>query len=160
MHNSDELYNKFLHTFDKVQNYWKFGATSLNPGHHIRNMIGDAWNGFIDGVVDPRHYDNAGKALFGKDDKFKIIVNGREIDRPTLLRIYKDSGAKPGFTQSELLQGEKSLAKGLRGKINTVSEKREEYMRMAHFIHALKEEAPKAKNLMEAADNAAARVRK
>jgi hypothetical protein len=160
MHTSDELYNSFLKTFDKAQNYWKFGATSLNPGHHVRNLIGDAWNGFLDGVVDPRHYENAAKALWGKDDGFKVIVNGKPITRPKLMELYVESGTKPGFVSAELLQGEQSLTKGFRGKVNTIAEKREEYMRMAHFLHALKEEAPKFKNLTEAASSAGARVRK
>jgi hypothetical protein len=160
MHNSDELYNSFLRVFDKAQGYWKFGATSLNPGHHLRNMVGDAFNGFLDGVTDPRHYDNARKALWGKDDKFKIMVNGKAIERPELISLYENAGVKPGFIASELYEQAPGLAKGLKGKINTVAEKREEYMRMAHFIHALKEEAPKFKTITEAASEAGARVRK
>lgn len=160
MHSSDELYNSFLRVFDKAQGYWKFGATSLNPGHHVRNLIGDAFNGFLDGVTNPKHYENAAKALWGKDDGFKLIVKGKPLTRPQLMDLYINSGAKPGFIAAELLQQSPSLGRGVKGKINVMAERREEYMRMAHFIHALKEEAPKFKNLDEAASEAAKRVRK
>lgn len=162
-HDNDELYNSFIRVFDKAQNYWKFGATSMNPGHHIRNTIGDAWNNFVDGVDSPIPYQQASRALWGKDDGFKIRVGNVTVDRNLLKELNVNSGAKPGFTSTELLGNETSLIKGLRGKVNQVSEAREEYMRMAHFIDALKKEGSKAKNLddlREAASKAAARVRK
>jgi hypothetical protein len=159
MHTDDELYRSFLRVFDAAQNHWKFGATSLNPGHHIRNLIGDGWNGFLDGVSDPRHYENARKVIFGKDDNFKITVNGKAITRPKLMELFVNSGTKPGFASTDLVEDLGRISK-IKKPFNTVAEKREEYMRMAHFIHALKEEAPKFKNLDEAASAAGARVRK
>lgn len=162
MHNSDELYNSFLRVFDKAQQYWKFGATSVNPGHHIRNMIGDAWNGWIDGIANPKYYEQAARAA-SKDAKLTIKVGDVTLTKPEILALQIDKGAKSGFTPIELSRGERGIGSHIRGKINTVGEAREDYMRMAHFLGALQQEGRGAKTLAEvdkAAERAAARVRK
>jgi hypothetical protein len=156
MHNSDELYTKFIRVFDNLQNTWKFGATSLNLGHHIRNMIGDAWNGFVDGIDNPKFYTQAAR-LSGKGD-LTVKVGRRLVKKPELLELEAKYGAKSGYTPLEI--GNEGLLKGVRTKANAVADARETYMRRAHFLGALQQEGKTAKTLEEAAEKAAARVRK
>lgn len=161
MHVNDDFYNQFLKVFDGAQSYWKFGATTLNPGHHIRNMIGDGFNNFLDGVTNPERYRQAFQAIFGKDDGFKIKTKFGYINRAKLDELIVNNGAKSGFVGAELLQGAPAnMARGVMGKANLIAGKREEYMRTAHFIDALIKESRKAKTLDEAAAAAGASVRK
>jgi hypothetical protein len=165
---ADELF-KML---DKVQQPWKFWATAANPGHHIRNAVGDTYLNFLDGVVDPRHYSNATRLIWGKNpENFTMKIGGRIFNGKEILKLYEDAGAKSGFFRAEY---GKSLEKGLKkfkGSkewIVNKAEMREDTGRLAHFIHAMKDEAaksgktlqPSTKHLEDIADKAAARVRK
>lgn len=167
MHSDNEVYNTFLKHFDKVQNHWKFAATGVNPGHHIRNMVGDVWNNFVlGGVTNPDRYRQAAEAVLGNSDKFSMKVGEATLNRSELLMHNIEAGAKPSFTSSEFAS-DPSFLKGIKGKIAAGSEKREEFTRMAHFIDAFKDEGKAikansptlAKDLQEAADRAGARVR-
>jgi hypothetical protein len=48
--------NKLLSLYDRVLSMWKAGVTIYRPGHHVRNMVGDVYLGFMDGVVSVRPY--------------------------------------------------------------------------------------------------------
>lgn len=167
MHTKNELYNTFLKHFDKVQNHWKFTATGVNPGHHFRNMIGDVWNNFaIGGVKNPDRYRQAAEVVLGNSDNFSMKVGEATLNRAQLLMHNLEAGAKPSFTAEEFGK-DPTFLRGLKGKIASGSEKREEFTRMAHFIDAFKDEGKAikansptlAKDLQEAADRAGARVR-
>lgn len=47
--------------YDRVLSMWKAGVTIYRPGHHIRNMIGDVYLGWMDGVNSVRPYYMATK---------------------------------------------------------------------------------------------------
>lgn len=167
MHTNNKLYEDFLKHFDAVQNHWKFAATGVNPGHHFRNMIGDAWNNFVlGGVKNPDRYRQSAEVVLRDSPNFTMKVGEATLDKADLLRHNIESGAKPSFT-SELTGGDPGFLKGLKGKIAAASEKREEFTRMAHFIDAFKDEGKAikansptlAKDLQEAASRAGARVR-
>jgi hypothetical protein len=49
----------FVDMFDNVQDIWKAWTLAIFPAYHTRNVVGNAWNNFLAGLVDPRHYLNA-----------------------------------------------------------------------------------------------------
>jgi len=140
----------------RVQNEWKFLATAANPGHHFRNVVGDVFNNYLDGVVDPNMYKHAAKLIKGGKGQIKI---GKDlVDYNDIRRLYRESGAKSGFFRSEM--GTASFKP--KEKIRQFSDARENFTRMAHFVDAMKKEAKggKIKSLDEISDAAAMRVRK
>ena len=48
--------NKFLRLLDSTLHSYKAGLTIYNLGHHTRNMTGDMWLSYMDGMTDPRYY--------------------------------------------------------------------------------------------------------
>ena len=49
--------NRYL---DPIMNTWKAGMTVWNPGHHVRNFVGDSSLAFLaSGVTNPRYYRDA-----------------------------------------------------------------------------------------------------
>jgi hypothetical protein len=170
--NNKEATKKFFQLFDKAQGHWKFAATGLNPGHHTRNMVGDIWNNYLDGVVDPRRYGLSGRIMASKNRQaIRTQVGEITISGEELLQQNFRSGAAPGFFSSEFGVDLNALKPSTaKRKIIEMGEKREEYMRLAHFIDALKKEGKgikkswsperQAKALDDAANRAAERVRK
>lgn len=171
MHGSDKLVGEFLKHFDKVQNQWKFWNTAANPGHHVRNLVGDAWNNFVlGGVTNPERYATAGKIVYGDPEKVAVKVGERTFSGTDILRHNVEAGAKPGFTLGEL-QADPSggLGKayhGFKGTVGNIAEKREDFTRMANFIEQFKKEGANLtkdsteKDIREAASRAGAKVRK
>jgi len=45
-----------LKLYDRVLSMWKTGVTIYRPAHHIRNMIGDVYLGWMDGVNSVKPY--------------------------------------------------------------------------------------------------------
>lgn len=173
LNSSTKAGNDFLKLFDKVQSHWKFSATGLNPGHHIRNMVGDAWNNYLDGVTDPRRYALSGRLMSAKNPaEIATKIGEVTVDGEKLLQHNITSGAAPGFFSSEFGASGKSALhpSAVKQKLLEMGEKREEYMRLAHFIDAFKDEGKgikaswsaekQAEELSKAADRAAGRVRK
>ena len=163
MHDRPEMAGAFLRHFDKVQATWKTGATVINPGHHVRNLIGDTYMNYLDGVVNPYRYKQSLKLLTNKNNAealnaIKIRVGKQNVSGDKVLRLYEQYGAKSGFYRTEFGEGKLGLEK-LRG----FSEGREDFGRMAHFIDSLMKEGKGVKgldDLEKAADAAAQRVRK
>ena len=174
LHKNVDKANQLFKMIDKVQQPWKFWATAANPGHHVRNAMGDVFLNYLDGVVDPRLYNNAARLIWGKNPKnFKMKLGGHMFDGEEILRLYENAGAKSGFFRAEYgtsLSSKSGIkkVKGVKDKIVDAAEKREDTGRLAHFIHALKEEAakkgttlhPATAEIDEIANLAAARVRK
>lgn len=176
----DELTNQVLRHFDRVQNVWKFSATAANPGHHIRNLMGDTYLNYLDGVTSVVPYEQARKVMAWNkrleklpEEKVAELVKGGKLPtikiggkRFSVADVWSEfvmSGGKSGFYRTE--------TGGFGGKavnmIRNASETREDWGRLAHFIHSLKDEAAKKGTksfgpveLREAAKNAGARVRK
>jgi hypothetical protein len=55
--------NKLLQIFDNMTHKYKAGLTIYRPGHHVRNEMGDVWLNAMDGVIAPKYYDKAWRAL-------------------------------------------------------------------------------------------------
>ncbi len=161
--NDPDVTNYFVRKFDKVQNIWKTQATVLNPGHHVRNLMGDTYMNFLDGV-GVRAYHDAAKVISDHVADYAISVPRLgKINKARIKSLYEGQGLKSGYVQSEnLLKGTtrfKRANKTLEA-IGRGTDKREDFTRYAHFMDALKKEAKKGGSLDDAAERAAKRVRK
>lgn len=159
LYDSMDETNQLLRMFDKSLAHWKFGATAINPGHHIRNAIGDMFLNTLDGVSNPYRYLQSARVMQG--DKVAIKVGKGSLNAEEIKNLYRLKGVKSGYTRVEI--GARKFRPT--EKIREVAESREDFTRMAHFIDALKKEAGDIdpKNLValdKAASRAAARVRK
>lgn len=133
----------FLKLFDSAQNFLKFVYTVPNPAHHIRNLAGDTYLNFLDGVVDPRVYERSGRILNhylskapGKGTGPAIRVGKTTLSAEEVMRLYHKSGAKAGFYRMEFGTSKFSGVETMR----RYSENREDFTRLAHFIDALQKE--------------------
>lgn len=187
--------NQALKLYDSALHAFKSGLTIYRPGHHIRNMTGDMWLSWMDGVNNPSVYlkslyvmmDNNGR--YTDFDAFKALtehgvanpqknsvvaktaVKGKRVDLTTgqVYQLAYSRGLLPDYRTLEDVGGAVGnsdsivkMPKIFGGKIHdaaaTVSESRDHYIRIAHFIDLLNKSA--GKSLDEIADVAAARVRK
>lgn len=56
---SEETTKDLIRLFDSMQNYWKLQTLGLFPSYHFRNFIGNLWNNYLGGVVNPLVYKKA-----------------------------------------------------------------------------------------------------
>lgn len=213
--------SKLMRAYDSALRTWKTGVTIYAPSHHIRNMVGDIFMAWLDGVENPLYYSRAATVLkanhhaysdikAGKSPLSDILGEGREAELIgniigqkanrlpkgtrviatarvgnkkfplTIDQVYQMGfrhGMFPHSAQIEDLPGtetlmEKAANKFHPGKIGPfapakgkvahavreVSETREHYVRIAHYLHAL--ENTKANSLEELFQKSADRVRK
>lgn len=150
VYQSDEATRKFMRAFDGMQRLWKQSVTTVNPGHHLRNMVGDAFLNFEAGVTDPRDYERAMKVLTGRG---KVQLGGLSVDSDWIRTMYRKYGGASGFFNTELVGATTpgAVTEKLTRPINSGMEKmreivakREDYMRLANFTHSLRQEAAKA----------------
>jgi len=164
---NDELITRFGRLFDNVQARIKFLQTAPNPGFHIRNTMSDTFMNFLDGVTTLRPYRQAIKLVTSKAPQEGVMVtlrNGIKLTGDEIIQLYDGMGLRAGFFHAEagIIPGMGNRM--LRGSSNVIrrgSEIREDVMRMAHFIDALKKTDVKVgQRVVEAAELAAMRIRK
>jgi hypothetical protein len=150
--------------YDKVQAIWKLNMTALNPGHHIRNMAGDLFLNYEDGLTNPLRYHDASRVLLNWEknpDAVKLVVGNRVLNAREIMNEFTQRGGKSGFFRTDLIKRGFTPVETIRG----LAEKREDWTRMAHFIDVLKKEG-KSKgvttldDLKAASREAGKRVRK
>lgn len=92
----DEMYepvanSALMRLYDDALRTWKTGVTIYAPSHHIRNMIGDVFTSWLDGVSNPAYYTKSGQMLManhhmysdmkvGKNPLSDILGEGRETE--------------------------------------------------------------------------------
>jgi hypothetical protein len=135
-----------LKHYDAVQRIWKLNMTALNPGHHIRNMAGDIFLNWEDGVKNPFVYQQAASVLknWEKNPEAVILkVGKRRLNAGQIMTEFTNSGAKAGYFRTEMVQ------QGIRPieKIRQLAETREDWTRMAHFIDQLKKSGKNVETL-------------
>lgn len=161
--NAPEEVEGLLKLYDNVLTKWKAAATIYNPGHHLRNLSTDIFLNFVDGVKDPRVYNQAMDILF-RGTEGSIKINGQRVAKLDILRAFKETGAAPGWITTNVDEGLPIFRGKITRSLREVSGKREELGRLAHWIDAVGKEA-KGKslrnldNLHEAGRKAAERVR-
>jgi hypothetical protein len=145
MNNSESA--QFVRMLDSIMNKWKATATLPFPGFHFRNMIGDIFMGFLDGVRSPVYHEILRKrnlSRAGKKTSYRIGEN-LDITHDELLDLYKTNAASGGFYATDINPSKVmgAPAKAVQ-KLRNISEKREDLGRIAHFLHAMRDEYPAA----------------
>lgn len=87
--------NNLIQLYDRVLSMWKSGVTIYRPGHHIRNMVGDVYLGWMDGVNSVRPYTLAARVQRSMQGVYKDMS---EIDKMVQLGVASKglSTPKPG----------------------------------------------------------------
>lgn len=67
--------NAMLKHYDRVLSMWKSGVTIYRPGHHIRNIAGDLWLGWMDGVNTLKPYNLAIKVQKSMQGAYKDLLD-------------------------------------------------------------------------------------
>lgn len=127
----------FLRNYDKIMSMWKRGVTVWNPGYHIRNSFSDYFMNVAAGVANPLKYRQALRVILHRyDDAHIIKLAGQDLTLADAYKLYgRYSGSKTGQIRAEMASMiEKS-------KVARISEGREDWMRLAHFLDRFEKEA-------------------
>lgn len=68
-----------LGLYDRVLSMWKAGVTIYRPGHHVRNMVGDIYLGWMDGVNSVRPYKYAAQVQRSMNGLYQDLMNVDKI---------------------------------------------------------------------------------
>jgi hypothetical protein len=167
--------------YDDILGKMKFLYTAPNPGHHIRNAMGDIWNNYLGGVVRPQAYSDALKIQEHVADNPNIMKivgkNGFERNAGDINRAFITKGAQPGQQAVEMATNELGSRGAIRqatGKVGDIghdinmkihhfSQKIEELGRLANFTDYIQTHANELKSEADwerITNEAAARTRK
>lgn len=137
----DEGTNALLRSIDYVTSHFKTLSTIYYPGYHVRNMVGDMFMGFLDGV---RTSDYAEVLTKWKNRANKTLnVGGDQIPFQNVLDEYEKTSKAAGFYRTDI-PSDFSVGR-VQSKVQGWSENREDFGRFVHFYHALSEEYAVAK---------------
>lgn len=174
LYKSPEETKKFLHSYDQILRLWKTGVTTVNPSHHLGNMIGDAFVNMLGGVDDPADYLR-GLKVMRADGDMNVAGELGHVSNEEVLSRYHSTGAASGFNNTELVGSTtpggvaEKVTRPINetmGKLRGLTAKREDFMRMANFTHSIRQWAVdnggvnSYQDLDKAAEYAAGRVRK
>jgi hypothetical protein len=187
----DSLYRKpseLGHLLDQVLGMWKRGVTIYVPSHHIRNLEGDTFIAWLDGVTNPKWYRMSQRTLWAQRSKYKDVhvselvgqgaaersygkgrtlfhtKNGIAITDDMLYQTAFDRGLLLGSRDIEDIMGDEITSwKGPFGghvydKASKTAQLREHFAILAHYAYAINKS--KKTKLPEILQEAADRVRK
>jgi hypothetical protein len=150
---TDEGMRHMMSYIREAQNIWKGLVTAPNPMFHVRNAMGNAFNNFLAGVVNPNTYALAARIQKGSDDI--IELGGTRYTGQQLRAVFRQLGlegfgffhgeaprrmaeeAREAFTQRSALQ---KVGKAARNPVQTgrdVGDAIETNAKLAHFIDRL-----------------------
>lgn len=86
---------------------WKTSVTKYMPSHHVRNIIGDTWLAWINGVNDPRVFGKAAKVMYAQKGRYKDLADVGELTDPNAI---KNAMSKPGSVITKNKSGAKFTA--------------------------------------------------
>ena len=84
--------NPLIKQYDRVLSMWKAGVTIYRPGHHIRNMVGDVYLGWMDGVNTLKPYQLAVRTQRFMKNSYKDLIN---IDQLVDLKLLPKTLSTP-----------------------------------------------------------------
>lgn len=165
------LSNNYVKLFDKYQTIWKMWNTTVNPGFHIQNAIGNAFQGFLSmGTValDTKMLKKASDIYRTADPKAVVTLNKTKYTYRQIKQMAEDSGVLEysffntdnplqGFGQSAKTKGKlkpsvdpTDTANFIPYKIgNKIGSEIEGTQRLSLFMHNIDE----GKTIEEAVDN-------
>lgn len=150
LYDSSVAARQLTRTFDGMQRLWKASVTTINPGHHMRNIIGDTFNNWLDGVNGLGDYSRGMRVVLEKPGDIKIGDLRKSTSE--IMNKYIEHGGKSGFANTELIgAGDPSRLFGRATEtINRQQEKlrnlvatREDWMRLSHYTSAMRDYAAK-----------------
>jgi len=154
--NLEEL-GDFMKIFDKVLRNFKASATMPYPGFHVKNMVGDIFVGWMDGVR-VGDYDRFFKVAAANNETLPTVAkskttyfqlgNGNQLDYHVMNRLYKQNAASGGFSTMDTSPSARTAvgrrvnkATNRTGEfMRNLSEGREDLGRKVHFVHAIEDE--------------------
>src|SRR5690606_22930395 len=83
--NWDQIYDPkspLIKLFDQATSMWKTGITIYMPAHHIRNLIGDIYLGWMDGVNSIKPYRIASKVMWSQRNRYNDIQSIENLVSP------------------------------------------------------------------------------
>jgi hypothetical protein len=145
LYDSSQAARQLTRTFDGMQRLWKTSVTTINPSHHMRNVLGDMFNNWLDGVTTPGAYSRGMRVALEKPGDMKF----GDLRKTTseVLNKYVEHGGKSGFANTELIGASdpSRLFGQATAKINRGQEKmrnliaiREDWMRLSHYTEAMR----------------------
>jgi hypothetical protein len=158
--------SSLMRAYDQALRTWKTGVTIYAPSHHIRNMVGDVFMGWLDGLSNPAYYTKAATLLkanhhrysdiqIGKDPLSQILGEGREAEI---------IGKIVGQTKERIPKGTRVIATAKVGKKKfpiTIDQAYQMAYRHGIFPHAAQiEDLPGTETLMESLANRFPKARK
>jgi hypothetical protein len=109
-YNTEEGTKAFLQMWDKASNFWKPLVTTLNPGFHVTNFIGNMWNAFLGGMDNPVRLRDGYDVFLGRTGSVKAGAHTLKFE--TLTELANDLGViKGGFFENETGRNVFRLAK-------------------------------------------------
>lgn len=100
-----ESESAFWSMYDKFLTIYKSVNTLPNPGFHINNAIGNAFNSFLycgSAALNPHKINIARTIIKNPDPKQFIRVNGVDISYKDMNRIFKEVGVTGGYFEGEM----------------------------------------------------------
>ena len=92
----------FMRMFDTVQNTWKRWTLAPFPKYHLRNMIGNTWNIYLEGSTRPQHFVKM-QAL----QSYKKYKNAPKMGKLAVAELRK-LGISPQQADDLIMQMEKT----------------------------------------------------
>lgn len=106
------LSDPLMRHYDRLLSMWKSGVTIYRPAHHIRNLIGDAYLGWMDGVNTIRPYMLAARVqrtlkgmyptLQDVDKLVELGVVGKNLSTPRIGEILFRNKSGIPFTAQQI----------------------------------------------------------
>jgi len=156
----DDMYepvatSELMRLYDTGIRTWKTGVTIYSPSHHIRNMIGDMFTAWLDGVNNPAYYTKSGWMLKANHRRYSDM----KVDKNPLKDILGEGveadvlGKIVGQSQTKIPKGTRIIATAkIRGKKYpiTLDQAYQMAFRQGIFPHsAIIEDLPGSETLME-----------
>ena len=144
---SEQEMGNFLRMVDKVTRMFKFSATILYPGFHIRNGMGDMFMSYLDGVRAGDYQSLMTKVRARSNGKTaQYYIGNRNFSLDELTDIYRRNVSSGSFTATDIGAHTEAFAKLNPNRAGELlrkgSDKREDFFRMTHFIKAMQDEYP------------------
>ena len=119
----------FLKAFDTAQNLWKKWTLAPFPKYHLRNMVGNMWNIYLEGSTRPKHflkmqalqsykkYKNSPRIAKGIIAELKALGISPQQADDLIIQMEKTGVVGHGWFAADIEEGLKSeFAKGFVGK--------------------------------------------